>query len=88
MGQGWGADLGNIYFNMMRGYGQQEYGQNANARWPYLEAKNYQDWESVLQAFPHLKTANLPHEAEPDNNVAGIVIRSGNDDNVHKVTTY
>ena len=28
-------------FNMMKGFGQQDYAINSKARWPYLEAKNY-----------------------------------------------
>lgn len=52
--------------------------------WNYLEAKNYSDWESILQTFPHLKDINPPQYPH-NNNTIGIVIRSANDDNVHKV---
>lgn len=70
----------------MNGYSQYqpEQSQNSN-RWAYVEAKNYADWESILMAFPHLKTVNAPEECEKDQKVHGIVIRSANDDNVHKV---
>lgn len=53
--------------------------------WPYLEATNYSEWESILQVLPHLKSIN-PAEHVPNPNINGIVIRSANDDNVHKVT--
>ena len=58
---------------------------NFGNAWPYLEAKNYSDWDSILQVFPHLKNIN-PNEHIHSNNVNGIVIRSANDDNVHKVS--
>lgn len=72
---------------MMNGYTayQQEASQLVKNHWPYQEAKNYSDWESIFQAFPHLKQVNAHPESEPDQNVTGIVIRSANDDNVHKV---
>lgn len=35
-----------------------EYSQATTAKWPYVEAQNYNDWASVLQAFPHLKNIN------------------------------
>ena len=53
--------------------------------WPYVEAKHYNDWETIQQGFPHLKDIN-PAEQTPNSNIQGIVIRSANDDNVHKVT--
>lgn len=52
--------------------------------WPYLEAKNYSDWDSIFQTFPHLSTVN-PSEHPHSHNILGMVIRSANDDNVHKV---
>ena len=52
--------------------------------WPYLESSNYQDWNNILQSFPHLKNIN-PSEPPSSPNAIGIVIRSANDDNVHKV---
>lgn len=36
-------------------------------------------------AFPHLKGVNSLEDCEKDQKVNGIVIRSANDDNVHKV---
>ena len=54
-------------------------------KWPYTEAKNYSDWDSIFQSFPHLKQINSANEEQNDLNVSGIVIRSANDDNVHKV---
>jgi len=63
----------------------QNYSQIPNTQWPYVEAKNYSDWESILQVFPHLKTVNSHLDLEAGQNVTGIVIRSANDDNVHKV---
>jgi hypothetical protein len=72
---------------MMNGYSGfgQEASQLVKNQWPYHEAKNYNDWESIFQAFPHLKQVNAHQEGEPEQNVSGIVIRSANDDNVHKV---
>lgn len=71
----------------MNGYGQYQpdYAQNDNSKWAYHEAKNYSDWESVQSAFPHLKGINSEEECEKGQKVNGIVIRSANDDNVHKV---
>ena len=45
---------------MMNGYPgyQQESSQLAKTQWPYVEAKNYSDWESIFQSFPHLKQVN------------------------------
>jgi hypothetical protein len=75
---------------MMNGYSgfQQEAPQGVKTQWPYQEAKNYNDSESIFQAFPHLKQINAQQEGEPDHNVSGIVIRSANDDNVHKVAPH
>ena len=74
----------------MNGYSglQQEASQALKTQWPYQEAKNYNDWESIFQAFPHLKQINAHQEGEVDQNVSGIVIRSANDDNVHKVIFF
>lgn len=71
----------------MNGYGQYpaDYTQNNNQKWPYVEAKNYSDWQSILAAMPHLKTVNAEEECEKGTKANGIVIRSANDDNVHKV---
>jgi hypothetical protein len=52
--------------------------------WPYIEAKDYSEWESIVTAFPHLKSINN-EEPPRSSNVHGMVIRSANDDNVHKV---
>lgn len=35
--------------------------------------------------FPHLKDINMNNDFSAEQNVNGIVIRSANDDNVHKV---
>lgn len=74
---------------VMNGYGQYptDYTQNNNNKWPYVEAKNYEDWQSVLAAMPHLKGINSQEECEKGNKANGMVIRSANDDNVHKVYT-
>jgi len=63
----------------------QNYPTTTNPQWSYVEANNYSDWESILQVFPQLKTVNTPLDLEAGQNVTGIVIRSANDDNVHKV---
>jgi hypothetical protein len=42
--------------------------------------------DAIKQTFPHLKNINTPHNYQVDQNVTGVVIRSANDDNVHKVT--
>lgn len=73
----------------MNGYPQyQTYNSNINTQWPYAEAKNYQNWESILEVFPHLKQVNSPDDLEKTPKVHGIVIRSANDDNVHKAIKY
>lgn len=39
-------------------------------------------------ALPHLKGVNPVEDCEKDKKINGIVIRSANDDNVHKVIAY
>lgn len=53
-----------------------------------MEAKNYFDFNSIVEAFPHLSKIN-PGDINwaEKKNVQGIIIRSANDDNVHKVTS-
>jgi len=58
---------------------------NTNNQWPLVVAKNYDNMDSIFQAMPHLKLINTPIEINPELKVTGLVIRSANDDNVHKV---
>jgi hypothetical protein len=53
----------------------------------YLEAKDYSSIEDIIAVFPHL--TSLKHEnykiTQPCHS---LVIRSGNDDNIHKAIKY
>lgn len=48
---------------MMSGYPgyQQDTTQLVKTKWPYLEAKNYANWDSLVEGFPHLKLVNTHH---------------------------
>lgn len=54
-------------------------------RFPYVEAPDYTKMDSILEAFPHLQGINQERDWSKMNNIYGVVIRSANDDNVHKV---
>ena len=58
-----------------------------NQRWPYLEAKDNHDFNSIVETLPHLQNVNTDHETQPKNKI-GLIIRSANDDNVHKAIKY
>ena len=51
------VDLFNKLMNSYYTY-PPEYSQTTTSKWPYVEAHNYNDWGTVLQAFPHLKNIN------------------------------
>jgi hypothetical protein len=55
---------------------------------PY--AQNYQSMESIAEAFPHLKSVNDPNCINLKNikNAYSFVIRSNNDDDIHKVIAF
>ena len=74
--------------NQMNGYAYQAEVANSNNQWPYTEAKNYQNWDSIFETYPHLKNINSPDDLEKGPKVHGMVIRSANDDNVHKGIKY
>lgn len=50
-----------------------------------MEAENYTNLSSIVAAYPHLKNINQQFDWSAKSNIIGIVIRSANDDNVHKV---
>ena len=53
----------------------------------YIEAKDYSSLESIISAFPHL--VSLKRQGfEISNPCHSLVIRSGNDDNIHKAIKY
>ena len=54
-------------------------------KYPYVEAPNYFDINSIIESFPHLKDINADRDWTELNNAEGLIIRSANDDNVHKV---
>ena len=53
----------------------------------YLEAKDYNSLDDIIRAFPHLASLRLQsfRITEPCHS---LVIRSGNDDNIHKAIKY
>lgn len=57
-------------------------------KFPYIEAVNYTDKKCIIEAFPHLKSINEETDWATHNNIEGLIIRSANDDNVHKVYLY
>lgn len=57
-------------------------------RFPYVEAKDYTNINSIKEAFPHLKNINQTFDWSSKANLMGLVIRSANDDNVHKVFNF
>ena len=61
---------------------------NVNQRWPYTEAKDYRQINSIIDAFPHLQNINVERDFTTSNNKIGLIIRSANDDNVHKAIKY
>ena len=61
------------------------YFEKTTENYPYAEAKDYSDFDSIVEAYPHLKDINKPFQCENPEGINGIIIRSGNDDNVHKV---
>ena len=65
---------------------QQEYAQIE--RFPYIEAKDYTNPQSIVEAFPQLQTINQEQDWSQHKNIEGLVIRSANDDNVHKVPLH
>ena len=62
---------------------------NINKKWTYKEARDYDDFDSIVEMFPHLSQIN---SSNPDvilnKNKIGLIIRSANDDNVHKAIKY
>ena len=54
-------------------------------RFPYIEAKDYTNPHSIFEAFPKLQTINHQQDWKNRGRIEGVVIRSANDDNVHKV---
>lgn len=52
-----------------------------------MKATNYKDINEIIKAFPHLKNINELNERNFDDleNAKCFVIRSNNDDDVHKV---
>ena len=54
-------------------------------KFPYIEAADYTDPESIFEAFPQLRKINEKYDWNQNKNIEGLVIRSANDDNVHKV---
>lgn len=59
-----------------------------NKRWPYAEAKDYHNFNSIAETFPHLAYVNTDKDHTLTNNKMGLIIRSANDDNVHKAIKY
>lgn len=57
-------------------------------RFPYTEAADYTSLDKIIEAYPHLKLINKDYDWSKKNNLSGIVIRSANDDNVHKVLLF
>ena len=57
-------------------------------RFPFVEAKDYTNISTIKEAFPHLKNINQTFDWSSKANLTGLVIRSANDDNVHKVLTF
>lgn len=66
-------------------YSTQQYPQ-ITERFPYTESIDYSSLSTIVQAFPHLGQINQQVDWSKSNNLTGIVIRSANDDNVHKVS--
>ena len=58
-----------------------------NQRWPYLEVRDLQDFNSIVDTFSHLKNVNIDRDTQLHNKI-GLIIRSANDDNVHKAIKY
>ena len=53
----------------------------------YIQAKDYSSTEDIISAFPHL--VSLKREGfKISNPCHSLVIRSGNDDNIHKAIKY
>lgn len=61
---------------------------SVNKRWPYLEAKDYHNHNSIIETFPHLQNMNTDRDLTQSQNKIGLIIRSANDDNVHKAIKY
>ena len=48
---------------MMNGYQPYSYDYNSTMQspYPYRDAKNYNDWDSIFEGFPELKDVNQHH---------------------------
>lgn len=74
-----------LFINIINLMYSNPYTTTYTERFPYVEAENYNHINSIVAAFPHLKNINQQIDWASKSNVIGIVIRSANDDNVHKV---
>lgn len=53
----------------------------------YVECPDYKSLQAIIRSFPHLKSLQQERNFE-QNRCRGVVIRSGNDDNIHKAIKY
>lgn len=54
----------------------------------FPRAKNYNSLESIGEAFPHLKDVNKNFDEKNISNARCFVMRSNNDDDIHKVSFF
>lgn len=53
----------------------------------YIECPDYKSLPAIIKSFPHLKSLEVERNYE-NVKCRGLVIRCGNDDNIHKAIKY